>query len=79
MSVLISLMSDPTVQVQDTAAWTLGRVCDQIPEAALSDHCRDHLLTGLALGLEKEPRVAANVCWVSGLNTVGYVYTHTCL
>lgn len=63
MTVLISLMSDPTVQVQDTAAWTLGRVCDQIPEAALSDQCRDSLLNGLAHGLDKEPRVAANVCW----------------
>ena len=67
MTVLISLMSDPTVQVQDTAAWTLGRVCDQIPEAALSDQCRDGLLNGLALGLDKEPRVAASICWVSGL------------
>ena len=65
METLISLMGDPVVQVQDTAAWTLGRVCDQIPGAALDDKCRDHLLSGLASGLEKEPRVAANVCWVS--------------
>ena len=57
-------MNDPTVQVQDTAAWTIGRVCDQIPEAALSEMCRDSLLLGLAAGLEKEPRVATNVCWV---------------
>lgn len=63
METLISLMGDPVVQVQDTAAWTLGRVCDQIPDAALNDKCRDHLLSGLASGLEKEPRVAANVCW----------------
>lgn len=65
METLISLMSDPAIQVQDTAAWTLGRVCDQIPGAALNDQCRDHLLSGLVAGLEKEPRVAANVCWVS--------------
>ena len=64
MEMLISLMNDPTVQVQDTAAWTIGRVCDQIPEAALSERCRDSLLLGLAAGLEKEPRVATNVCWV---------------
>ena len=64
MEMLISLMNDPTVQVQDTAAWTIGRVCDQIPEAALSEMCRDSLLLGLAAGLEKEPRVATNVCWV---------------
>ena len=57
-------MNDPAVQVQDSAAWTLGRVCDQIPEVALSDECREGLLNGLAAGLEKEPRVAANVCWV---------------
>lgn len=65
METLISLVSDPTVQVQDTAAWTLGRVCDQLPEAALHESCREALLTCLAAGLEKEPRVATNVCWVS--------------
>ena len=66
METLISLMSDPVVQVQDTAAWTLGRVCDQLPGAALHDSCRDALLSCLASGLEREPRVATNVCWVSG-------------
>ena len=65
METLISLMSDPAVQVQDTAAWTLGRVCDQLPEAALHESCREVLLNCLASGLEKEPRVATNVCWVS--------------
>jgi importin subunit beta-1 len=63
METLISLMSDPAVQVQDTAAWTLGRVCDQLPEAALHESCREALLNCLAAGLEKEPRVATNVCW----------------
>ena len=65
MEPLISLLSDNTVQVQDSAAWTLGRVCEQLPDVALKDSCRDRLLTQLATGLEKEPRVAANVCWVS--------------
>ena len=58
-------MNDPAVQVQDTAAWTLGRICDQLPESALHDSCRVPLLNGLAAGLDKEPRVATNVCWVS--------------
>ena len=65
MPVLISLMNDPVVQVQDTAAWTLGRICDQLPEAALHETCRDHLFNCLVTGLGKEPRVATNVCWVS--------------
>ena len=49
--------------LQDTAAWTIGRVCELNSEAAINDSCLRPLLESLVNGLASEPRVAANVCW----------------
>ena len=49
--------------MQDTAAWTLGRVCELIPEAAINPVTLQPLLEALVAGLASEPRVASNVCW----------------
>lgn len=61
---LINLMNDPSVQVRDSVAWTIGRVCEHIPSAVLNDQYLLKLLEGLCTGLLGEPRVATNVCWV---------------
>ena len=61
---LINLMNDPSVQVRDSVAWTIGRVCEHIPSAVLNDQYLLKLLEGLCSGLLGEPRVATNVCWV---------------
>ena len=63
MPMLIELMKDPSVVVKDTAAWTIGRVCELTPEAAIKEECLQALLEALVAGLSAEPRVAANVCW----------------
>jgi len=63
MPMLIELMKDNSVVVKDTAAWTLGRVCDLIPEAAINPATLQPLLEALVHGLASEPRVASNVCW----------------
>ncbi len=63
MPMLICLMKDPTVVVKDTAAWTIGRVCDLNSSAAINETCLQPLLEALVLGLAAEPRVASNVCW----------------
>ena len=60
---LFKLMHDPTVNVRDTAAWTIGRVCEIIPDAAIAPANLQNLLQALVLGLAAEPRVASNVCW----------------
>ena len=65
MPMLIELLKDPSVVVRDTAAWTVGRVCEMIPEAAINAQYLNGLLHSLVEGLEAEARVAANVCWVS--------------
>lgn len=63
MPMLIELMQDPSVVVKDTTAWTIGRVCELIPEAAITENYLKPLLQALVQGLNAEPRVAANVCW----------------
>ncbi|RWS26108.1 importin subunit beta-1-like protein, partial [Leptotrombidium deliense] len=59
---LIELMNDKCVIVRDTVAWTIGRICELIPEAILND-ALNPLLETLVKGLTAEPRVASNVCW----------------
>merc|ERR1719461_1985645 len=56
-------MNDQSVVVKDTAAWTIGRGCELIPEAAINPNTLQPLLEALVSGLASEPRVASNVCW----------------
>ncbi|KAE8574985.1 hypothetical protein XENTR_v10003655 [Xenopus tropicalis] len=63
MPTLIELMKDPSVVVRDTTAWTVGRICELLPEAAINDVYLAPLLQCLIEGLGAEPRVASNVCW----------------
>lgn len=62
---MIKLMKDPSVVVRDTTAWTMGRICELLPEAAINEMYLAPLLQCLIEGLGAEPRVASNVCWVS--------------
>jgi len=73
MPTMIKSLGDPSVVVRDTAAWTLGRVCELSPEAAVNvAHLKD-LLEALVHSLRAEPRVAANVCWaLSSLAEAAY-------
>jgi len=63
MPFLFKLMHDQSVNVRDTAAWTIGRVCEIIPDAAVASTNLQPLLQALVTGLTAEPRVASNVCW----------------
>ncbi|VDP23604.1 unnamed protein product [Schistosoma margrebowiei] len=63
MPVIIELLRDESPAVRDTVAWTIGRVCETLPEVALHEAYLVPLLTGLVEGLSTEPRVAANICW----------------
>jgi len=73
MPTLIELMYDSSVVVRDTAAWTFGRICEIIPEAAINENYLKPLLESLVNGLKSEPRVAANVCWAfTGLAEAAY-------
>ncbi len=54
------------VQVRDSVAWTIGRVCEHSPKALLQPAYLPVLLQKLLELLVKEVRVAVNACWVSG-------------
>ena len=73
MPTLISSLKDSSVAVRDTTAWTLGRVCELSPEAAINDAHLKPLLENLVASLKAEPRVATNVCWaLSSLAEAAY-------
>jgi importin subunit beta-1 len=73
MPTLIELMYDQSVQVRDTCAWTFGRICEIVPEAAINEQFLKPLLEALVTGLKAEPRVANNVCWAfTGLAEAAY-------
>lgn len=79
MPTLIELMYDNSVIVRDTAAWTFGRICEVIPEAAINEKYLHPLLQSLIAGLKAEPRVAANVCWAfTGLAEAAYEAGQRC-
>jgi len=63
MGMFIQLLKDSSVIVRDTAAWTIGRICEAVPEAVINDNTLQPLLEGLVIGLTAEPRVATNACW----------------
>uniref|UniRef100_A0A7N6FA32 Importin N-terminal domain-containing protein n=1 Tax=Anabas testudineus TaxID=64144 RepID=A0A7N6FA32_ANATE len=78
MPTLIELMKDPSVVVRDTTAWTVGRICELLPEAAINEVYLAPLLQCLIEGLGAEPRVASNVCWAfSSLAEAAYEATDT--
>lgn len=58
---LINLLKDPSAHVKDTAAWTIGRVCENVPEAV--EKILTPLMSALVQSLEDIPKVASNVCW----------------
>ena len=63
MGMFIHLLKDASVTVRDTAAWTIGRICESVPEAVVNETLLQPLLEGLVVGLAGEPRVATNSCW----------------
>jgi HEAT repeat len=65
MPMLIDLLKDQSIVVRDTTAWTVGRVCEILPGAVINEHFLNPLLHAMVEGLNSEPRVASNVCWVS--------------
>ncbi|KAJ2156840.1 karyopherin Kap95 [Coemansia sp. RSA 552] len=63
LPVLIEMVKDQVVQVKDSAAWTLGRVCDLPIDCIQLDVHLHNLISALVAGLEDSPRIVANCCW----------------
>ncbi|KAF7725991.1 karyopherin beta [Apophysomyces ossiformis] len=60
---LINMMRDTVVNVKDTVAWTLGRVCELLVHCIKADLHLHDLVSALVLGLQDNPRIVGNCCW----------------
>ena len=58
---LLGMMSDPIIQVKDTAAWTLGRLIELNVDTCLT--FLPQLVSDLVTGVDDSPRVASNCAW----------------
>ncbi|KDQ54461.1 hypothetical protein JAAARDRAFT_38128 [Jaapia argillacea MUCL 33604] len=63
LPLLIDMMTDSMVQVRDTVAWTLGRICDLLIMTIKPDIHLHPLVSALVNGLQDNPRIIANCCW----------------
>ena len=63
MTTLVKLFDDPSIPVQDSVAFCIGKICEMVPKLVLNDQIFNDLLQKLLKGLTAPPRVATNVCW----------------
>ncbi|KAL1914260.1 uncharacterized protein VTP21DRAFT_9074 [Calcarisporiella thermophila] len=63
LPVLIEMMKDPVHHVKDSAAWTLGRVCEVLPNTINIEVHLHNLVSSLVLGLSEDTRIVANCSW----------------
>jgi len=63
LPVLISMMDDPIVQVKDSAAYALGRICEASSESIDPATHLQPLITSLFSGLSSHPKMASSCCW----------------
>ncbi|KAH9990849.1 karyopherin Kap95 [Russula vinacea] len=63
LPILINMMSDPQLQVKDTTAWTLGRICESLITSIKPDVHLHALVSALVAGLQDSPHIIANCCW----------------
>lgn len=60
---LIGMMSDPSLHVRDTTAWTLGRVSDVLVKTIKLDSDLPPMVNALVGSLDQSARIVSNCCW----------------
>ncbi|KAL4893761.1 armadillo-type protein [Aspergillus ambiguus] len=63
LAVLVGMMEDSSIQVRDSAAYALGRVCDFCSETLDPDVHLQPLISCLFNGLASTPKIASSCCW----------------
>lgn len=63
LGILISMIDDPSIQVRDSTAFTLGRITENCPHAIDPDTHLSPLIESLFRGLLSSPKMAASCCW----------------
>ncbi|OVF07453.1 putative importin subunit beta-1 [Clavispora lusitaniae] len=60
---ILSLITDPTLQVKETVAWCLGKIAEVALSAVDLNQDLESLLGALLHGLGDHPKVSVNCCW----------------
>ncbi|KAI9726275.1 MAG: karyopherin beta [Chrysothrix sp. TS-e1954] len=63
LPMLISMMNDSSVLVKDSVAFTMGRICECVPDAIDAQTHLQPLISSLFQGLSSSPRMASSCCW----------------
>ncbi|KAL8953099.1 MAG: hypothetical protein Q9222_001037 [Ikaeria aurantiellina] len=63
LPVLIQMMDDSNVQVKDSAAYTLGRICENVSDSIDPHTHLAPLVRSLFSGLSSNPKMAGSCCW----------------
>jgi len=63
LPVLISMMEDPSIQVRDSAAFALGRICEAVSDSIDPATHLQPLISALFTGLASHPKMASSCCW----------------
>ena len=63
LPVLIAMTEDSSVQVKDSAAYALGRICESVPESIDAETHLPPLIVALFTGLSSNPKMANSCCW----------------
>ncbi|KAI9701061.1 MAG: karyopherin beta [Candelina mexicana] len=63
LPVLIDMMNDSVIQVKDSAAYALGRICESVPDSIDPKEHLPPLISALFSGLSSNPKMAASCCW----------------
>ncbi|WFD36169.1 karyopherin Kap95 [Malassezia cuniculi] len=63
LATIIELLHDPSVAVKDTAAWTIGRICEFVHPAIRADVQLPPVIQALLGALGDEPRIVTHCCW----------------
>ena len=63
LPVLIAMMEDSVVQVKDSAAYALGRICENVSESIDPQTHLPPLIGALFAGLSSNPKMAGSCCW----------------
>lgn len=63
LPVLIGMMNDHSVQVKDSAAYSLGRICECVSDSIDPNEHLQPLIAALFQGLTSHPKMASSCCW----------------
>lgn len=63
LPVLISMMNDQSIQVRDSAAFALGRICEAVSDSIDPQEHLQSLISALFQGLASHPKMASSCCW----------------